>query len=100
MSDNDTILYQLKKMDDRFDKVDNTLNTVQAAIVQMARTEERVEILLKQNSVLFSELKEIKQRVTDLEKENAGQTKSICFFERTGWLLATTMAGVLSWKWK
>ncbi len=95
MSEN--VLYQMKEINKRFDRVEAQLDQVQSAIVQMARTEEQVSTVLKQNTSLFAKMDNLQERVTTLEKHNATNRQSLNFFERLGWVLATAFIGGLAW---
>ncbi len=83
------VLHQLTQRLDRFEE---QLGSVGEAIVQMARTEERVSNLLEQNNTLFKKMDRFQQAVEDIKIESAKQNQSLGFFERVGWIVVT--AGV------
>ena len=84
----------------RLDRFERSLDEMRGAVVQMARTEERVSNILEQNTLLFKELSVVKNRLNDIEKVNATQGQSLSFFERFGWLIATGVAGVIGWMFR
>lgn len=84
----------------RLDRFERSLDEIRAAMIQMAKTEERVSIILEQNTVIFKEMSDVKKRLADIEKVNATQGQSLGFFERFGWLIATAVAGVIGWMFK
>lgn len=88
------ILYQLSK---RLDRFENQLIGVGDAIVQMARTEERVSVLLEQNTTLFKKVDRFQQSIEGIKIENARQKQSLSFFERVGWIVVTAAIGVVGW---
>lgn len=101
----DQILQRLDKMEEKLDRVGE-------GFVQMARTQERVEIMLEHNNTLFrkidsltasaEEFKEqtrenedtLKNRINELERVNATQGQSLSFFERLGWAVFATMMSI------
>lgn len=91
------ILYQIKELNKRFERVETHLDEVRLAIIQMARTEERVSVVLEQNTELFRKLNGLQKQVTDLEKENATQSQSLGVFERVAWLLAAGLLSSVTW---
>ena len=90
----ETDMAQLLKRLDRFEQ---KLDGVQTAIVQMARTEERVSVVLEQNTVLFQKLEKMNIRVSEIEKENASQGKSISAFERISWIIISAVISGIAW---
>lgn len=95
--ESETLLYQIKQLNSRFERVEKQLDDVRTAIVQMARTEERVSTVLEQNTVLFAKVGKLTQKVHDLEKENATQGQSLNVFERLGWIMVTALVGLGAW---
>lgn len=87
----------------RLDNMERKLDEMGKALIQMARTEERVSIIIEQNSVLFKQMGDatkersaLKDRIHKLETENATQGQSIGFFERAGWAVAAVIGSILS----
>lgn len=87
------ILQQLGNME-------KTIDELRSAMIQMARTEQQVATLIEQNSVLFKKLDDAQGRITQLEKDNISQGKSLDFFERLGWIGATALVGLVSYFFK
>lgn len=70
----------------------------------MARTEERVTIVLEQNAAIFRQLAEaqkerssLKEEIGNIKTENATQGQSLGFFERIGWIVASAIIGGIGW---
>lgn len=84
----------------RLDRFERSLDEIRAAMIQMAKTEERVSIILGQTTDLFAKNSLLQERISKIERENATQGQSISFFERFGWLVATAVAGVIGWMFK
>lgn len=84
----------------RLDRFEQQLGEVRTAIVQMARTEERVSVVLEQNTVLFRKVDSLTNDIRKLEKENATQSQSIGTFERFVWIVITAAAGAVAWLFK
>jgi len=96
----ESLLFQIKQLNTRFDRVEKHIDEVRVAIVQMAKTEERVSMVLEQNTVLFQKLDKLTVKVQELEKENATQGQSLNVFERVWWIIATALAGLATWHFK
>jgi hypothetical protein len=84
----------------RLDRFEQQLSEVRVAIIQMARTEERVSVVLEQNTVLFKKVDSLTEKVGTLEKENATHGQSIGVFERFVWVVITAAAGAVVWLFK
>ena len=81
----------------RFDRIEEKLDGMQAAFISLARTEEKVAHVIDQNVSLSKKNDKLTERVTNLEKDNVSQSKSIGFFERMSWLIAGTIATIAAW---
>lgn len=92
------VLYQ--QLAQRLDSFEQQLVVVGEAIVQIARTEERVSVLLEQNNTLFGKLGDVQNAIKAIEIENAKQTQSLSFFERIGWIVVTAVVGGIAWLMK
>lgn len=102
-------------LEKRLDRFEFQLDEIRTALVQMAKTEERVVIILERTTELFKKHSTLQQCVNDLqkesskkaeavhakiaalEKENATQEQSLSFFERTGWIVAGAIGSVATW---
>lgn len=87
----------------RLNKMESKIDDLGRAMIQLARTEERVSIVLEQNAVLFkqsSNLREqsdlLKDRIHKIETDNATQGQSLGFFERVGWIVITGLVSLIS----
>jgi hypothetical protein len=94
------MLDNVAQIANRLDRFERYLDEIRTALVQMAKTEERVSIILEQNTELFKRTNQIMARLAEVEKINATQGQSLSFFERFGWLLVTAAAGVVGWMFK
>lgn len=81
----------------RLDRFEDQLSEVRAAIVQMAKTEERVSLLLQNNTAILENQNAIYNRLSALEIENATQKQSIGTFERLSWIAIGAAASVAAW---
>lgn len=81
----------------RLDRLEIRIDEVRAAMVQMAKTEERVSVILEQITTLFTKHTELQAQITKIEKENATQGQSIGFFERIGWIIAGAIGSLATW---
>lgn len=100
MPDSESLLYQIKRLDVRFDNMERQLSDVRTAIVQMSKTEERVSLVLEQHTTLFKKLDDLTSKIQKLEKDNATQGQSINVFERFSWLVMTSLVGLAVWFFK
>lgn len=84
----------------RLERIEKQLDGVGSAIVQMARTEERVSVVLEQNTVFFRKLDALQTKVHELEKTDATQGQSLGVLERVGWIVVTAAISGLAWVFK
>jgi methyl-accepting chemotaxis protein len=87
----------MAQVSQRLDRFERSLDEIRAAMIQMAKTEERVSIILGQTTDLFKMSTEMQNRIAKIERENATQAQSIGLFERFGWIVAALAAGALGW---
>lgn len=105
----------MEVLEKRLDRFEFQLDEIRSALVQMAKTEERVAIILEQTTQLFQKhstlqqcvndlqkesaekSKEIRDKIAALEKENATQGQSLGFFERASWIVAGAIASIATW---
>lgn len=88
---------EMGALEKRLDRFEFQLDEIRTALVQMAKTEERVAIILDQNNELFKKYADMQNRVSHLERENATQGQSLSFFERAGWIIAGAFASIATW---
>tara|TARA_R100001530_G_C4222671_1_gene130412 strand:- start:103 stop:390 length:288 start_codon:yes stop_codon:yes gene_type:complete len=85
-----TQLHRLEKIEDKLDKLTE-------AIVSIARIEERVATVLKQNDRFFVRLDKLESRLDEVETKTAAYQNSLAFTERFFWILITTGVGLLAY---
>lgn len=85
----------------RLENIEKKIDELGRAMIQLARTEERVSIMLEQNAAIFKQVTNmreqtdaLKDRIHKLETENATQGQSLGFFERIGWIVITGLASI------
>ena len=100
MDNAEQILARLTSMESETKGMRSDIKDFGKALVQMAKTEERVSVLLDNNSLLFKKIDALELRTREVESINATQAQSLGFFERFGWLAATAIAGVIGWMFK
>lgn len=71
----------------RMDRMEKHLDEMRLALVQMARTEERVSTVLEQNAVLFKKVDDLNIRIRELEKADIRQGHSLGFIGKVAWML-------------
>jgi len=94
MADSKELLFQQSQ---RLDRFEDQLGEVSKAIVQIAKTEERVSVLIEQNSLLFKKMDVFQKAVNEIKIESATQKQSLGFFERIGWIITSAFIGGLAW---
>ena len=87
----------MSAIEKRLDRFEFQLDEIRAALIQMAKTEERVAIILEQNVAMFKTVSDLQNRLNDVEKENATQQQSIGLFERAAWIVAGAVASIGTW---
>tara|TARA_R100001377_G_C3181865_1_gene106975 strand:+ start:162 stop:443 length:282 start_codon:yes stop_codon:yes gene_type:complete len=85
-----TQLHRLEKIEDKLDKLTE-------AIVSIARIEERVATVLKQNDRFFVRLDKLETRLDEVETKTATYQSSLVFTERFFWILISTGVGLLAY---
>lgn len=88
---------EMAALEKRLDRFELNLDEIRGVLVQMARTEERVSVILDQNTALMRNQVSIENRLREIEKENATQGQSIGFFERAAWIVAGAAGSVATW---
>lgn len=88
----------------RLEHIEDKLSELNKVMINMARTEERVTIILEQLSTIFKQNAEaqkeralLKEEINKLKTENATQGQSLGFFERIGWIVASAIIGGIGW---
>ncbi|MBL4860735.1 MAG: hypothetical protein JKX96_07745 [Acinetobacter sp.] len=94
MPETDNILFQHAQ---RLDRFEDQLGEISKAIVQMAKIQERVSILIDQNSALVEKDESLQIRINSLEIQAAVQKKSMSVFERIAWIVITGVVSGVTW---
>ncbi len=79
----------------RFDGLESEMREMRNALAQLARTEERVAIIIEQNGVLFKRMDEMRDEISTLKNTNSTQNQSIHFFEKAGWMIAGVIGTIV-----
>lgn len=79
----------------RMDRMEKHLDEMRLALVQMARTEERVSTVLEQNAVLFKKVDALTERVRELEQADIRQVHSLGFIAKVAWMLGGGVVTVI-----
>lgn len=82
----DTYERRLEKIEDKIDKLSE-------AVVSIARIEERVTTVLKQNDRFFDRIERLENRVDLVETHAAASQKTVAFAERFMWVTIAAAVG-------
>ena len=77
----------------RLDKFEQKLDSINEALISLARIEERVTTILKNNERLHGQVTTLDERVDDLESQNAVHAFTLSIGERLFWIGMTVLAG-------
>ena len=79
----------------RLERVEEKLDKLTEAIVSIARIEERVNTVLKNNDRFFARLDKLEVRMEKVEKKTSLNQKSLGAAERFIWVLISAGVGLL-----
>jgi len=80
----------------RLDRVEKKLDEIGRAMVEIAKTEERVVRLIEENQEFNRCLHKIQERVASLEKDNIKNGQFSRSIERAIWIMFTAAIGFVS----
>ena len=83
-------------VEQRLTRFEEKLDTINDALVSLARIEERVTTILKHNDRTHEQVRELDSRIDALESQNAVQDFTLGKGERLFWLAMTVFAGLLA----
>lgn len=80
----------------RLERFEQKLDAINDALISLARIEERVTTILKNNDRLAEQLKDLDERVDDLESQTTVNAFTLANGERVFWVGVTTLAGLIA----
>ena len=81
--------------DQRLEKIEQKIDRLADAVVSIARIEERVATVLKQNDRFFIRVDKMEERVDAVENNSNINTRSFSFVERFLWVCVSSGVGLL-----
>ena len=81
--------------DQRLEKIEQKIDRLADAVVSIARIEERVATVLKQNDRFFIRMDKMEERVDAVENNSNLNTRSFSFVERFLWGCVSSGVGLL-----
>ena len=81
--------------DQRLEKIEQKIDRLADAVVSIARIEERVATVLKQNDRFFIRMDKMEERVDAVENNSNINTRSFNFVERFLWICVSSGVGLL-----
>ena len=81
--------------DSRLEKIEHKIDRLSDAVVSIARIEERVATVLKQNDRFFTRMDKIEERLDIVENRSTLNSNSNRFVERFMWVLITAGLGLI-----
>ena len=81
--------------DQRLEKIEQKIDRLADAVVSIARIEERVATVLKQNDRFFIRMDKMEERVDAVEHNININTRSFSFVERFLWVCVSSGVGLL-----
>jgi len=79
----------------RLEKIEEKLDRLADAVVSIARIEERVATVLRQNDRFFIRMDKIEQRLDDVESQSDVNSNTERFIERFMWIVVAAGIGLL-----
>jgi uncharacterized coiled-coil protein SlyX len=86
----------LVDVEQRLTRFEEKLDTINDALVSLARIEERVTTILKHNDRIHEQVQQLDSRLDELESQNAVQEFTLGRGERLFWIGMTVFAGLLA----
>lgn len=83
-------------VEQRLTRFEEKLDTINEALVSLARIEERVTTILKNNDKLYDQVQLLDDRVDGLESQTRVQEFTLGRGERFFWIGMTVFAGLLA----
>ena len=80
--------------DDRLDRIEGKVDKLADAIIQMARMKERLVSVFKRMDDTKASLKELDDRLEDIERQAIARGQKIAFAERIFWMICTAAIGL------
>ena len=80
----------------RLEKIEGKLDRLADAVVSIARIEERVATVLKQNDRFFTRMDKIEQRLEEVEAQADVNSTTGRFIERFMWIIVAASIGLIA----
>jgi len=80
--------------DDRLDRIEEKVDRLADAMVEMARMEERLITVFKRMDDMGGMLKKMDDRLDEMERQAIVRGQKIAFAERIFWMIATGAVGL------
>jgi len=80
--------------DDRLHRIEEKVDKLADAVVEMARMEERLVTVFKRMDDMGGVLKKMDDRLDDMERQAIVRGQKIAFAERIFWMIATGAVGL------
>jgi predicted nucleic acid-binding Zn-ribbon protein len=80
--------------DDRLHRIEEKVDKLADAVVEMARMEERLVTVFKRMDDMGAMLKKMDDRLDDMERQAIVRGQKIAFAERIFWMIATGAVGL------
>ena len=81
----------------RLEKIEGKLDRLADAVVSIARIEERVATVLKQNDRFFTRMDKIEQRLEEVEAQADINSTAGRFIERFMWIIVAARIGLIEY---
>tara|TARA_R100000734_G_C3316888_1_gene109620 strand:+ start:1932 stop:2216 length:285 start_codon:yes stop_codon:yes gene_type:complete len=86
---------QVNENGKRLEKIEDKLDKLSEAVVSIARIEERVTTVLKQNDRLFSNFEKLELRVDKVETQANINAKTVSVTERFIWIVLSAIVAAI-----
>ena len=90
---NDSEYKRLEKIEDKIDKLSD-------AVISIARIEERVNTVLKQNERFFTRMDKLEDRVETVEQKALVNTKGVGSIERFFWIIVSAVVAAIMYNFR
>lgn len=80
-----------RRYDNRLDRIESKIDQLSAAMVALARAEEKLISIEKQNYNQYERMNKFSQKIDELEERTADNSRSIQIINRVSWTLIAAL---------
>ena len=83
-------------MDSRLDKIEEKLDRLTEAMISMARAEEKINSLQKENAKTYDRLNKLSQKLDDIQYRVDENARTVTLINKLFWVVIVAAAGAIA----